>query len=114
MIFISGPVTVLPSDCIQLQTIFTPLTNKWKGKWSKTQNDITSNIDFETAGYKISTSSSKPTVQKIKIEKAKGNGGTYQFALGTFKSNKIDVFVDGIFLFFQFNLPNFDGYSNQV
>lgn len=94
-------MTVLPSDCIQLQTIFTPLTNKWKGKWSKTQNDITSNIHFETPGYKISTSSSKPTVQKTEIEKARGNGGTYQFALGTLKSNKIYVLVDGIpfFLF---------------
>lgn len=80
-----------------------------EGKISKTQNDITSSIDFETPGYEISTSSSKPTVQKIKIEKAKGNGGTYQLALGTLKSNKIDVFVDGIF-FFYFNLTYFDGY----
>lgn len=98
MLFISGPVAVLPSDCIQLQTIYTTVTNKLKGKWSKTQNDITSNIDFGTPGYDISTSSSKPTIQKIKIEKAEGNGGTYQFALGTLKSNKIDVFVDGIIL----------------
>lgn len=95
MIFITGPVVVLPSGKIQFQTIYPPDINSRDGKWFRTKNNDACELQFGAEGYAINTSSSQPKIQTIEIKSAKENEGAYQLSVNHMKSNIINVFVNG-------------------
>lgn len=93
MIFITGPVVVLPSGKIQFQTIYPPDINSTHGKWFRTKSNNVSKLQFGAKGYAINTSSSQPKIQTIEII-AKENEGAYQLSVNHMKSNIIKVLVN--------------------
>lgn len=101
MIFITGPVVVLPSGKIQFQTIYPPDINSAHGKWFRTKNNYVSELQFGAEGYAINTCtlSSQPKIQTIEII-AKENEGIYQLSVNHMKSNIIKVLVNGKLMYF--------------
>lgn len=102
IIFISGPVVVLPYAEIQFQTIYPPSTKSAKGEWLITKNNVSDILQFKDPGYCIETSKTQPTTQTIKIKNPVENGSAFQLSVETTKSNIINVFVDGIFTLHSF------------
>lgn len=99
MIFITGPVVVLPSEKIQFQTIYPPDINSTHGKWFRTKSNNVSELQFVAKGYTIKNSSSQPKIQTIEII-AKENEGAYHLSVNHMKSNIIKVFVNGKLMYF--------------
>lgn len=97
IIFISGPVVVLPYAKIQFQTVYPPSTKSAKGEWLITKNNVSDKLQFGAPGYCIKTSGSQPTIQIIEITNPVENGSAFQLSVETTKSNIINIFVDGIF-----------------
>lgn len=99
MIFITGPVVVLPSGKIQFQTIYPPDINSTDGKWFRTKSNNVSELQFGAEGYAINTLSSQPKIQTIEII-AKENEDAYQLSVNHMKSNEIKVLVNGKLMYF--------------
>lgn len=94
MIFISGPLVVSPSEMINIQAnLFgQKLSN---AKWWKTKDSSPKEIEFDSRKY--FTYQSKK-IQKIEIHNAdKEDSAVYQLSMDGTKSNKINVFVDGMY-----------------
>lgn len=94
MIFISGPVVVLPSEAICLQTIYPQHTNSSNAEWYKTKDNTTTKLQFGAAGCSITTSKCQSIIQRIEMTSTRENEGAFQLSLGTTKSNIIDVRLD--------------------
>lgn len=103
IIFIAGPVVVSPSDTIWLRTIFPTSTQIADEKWFITKKDIIRRIKSTDQGVSLKTSQSQPVFQTLEIKPAVEHGGTFHLSVessgGTLKSNKINVFVDGILFY---------------
>lgn len=96
IIFISGPVVVLPAGKILFRAVKPPNIKITREEWYNTNNNITRKIKSEEGIFL------KPDVSTLEIDNATTeNSGTYQLSvessIGTLKSNTITVFVDGNF-----------------
>lgn len=97
MIFISGPVVVLPSDTIIFHA-FMPNQNFSNMKWWKIKDQ--SNKEVEIGGGKYSVIYEGGNIYRFKIFNAeKEDSAAYQCSADNMKSNTIYVHVDGKFVY---------------
>lgn len=96
MIFISGPVVVLPSETITFH-VFLPNENFSNMKWWKTKDQ--SKGEVETGSGKYSVIKQGDNIYRFEIVNAeKEDGAAYQCTVDNMKSNTINVYVDGKYI----------------
>lgn len=100
--FISGPVVVSPQQKIQFTAILPPKCNPLETRWFKIQNDTYIEIDFNAKDYDRRNITGDIITQSVIIPNAPGNFCEYQLCLEGMKSNKIKVFLEGIYCFLCF------------
>lgn len=96
MIFISGPVVVLPSETITFH-VFLPNENFSNMKWWKMKDQ--SKREVETGSGKYSVIKQGDNIYRFEIVNAeKEDGAAYQCTVDNMKSNTINVYVDGKYI----------------
>lgn len=85
MIFISGPVVVLPSEAICLQTIYPQHTNSSNAEWYKTKDNTTTKLQFGAAGCSITTSKCQSNNPQNRDDKHAGKRRRVSTFLGNYK-----------------------------
>lgn len=99
-ICISGPVMVDISSEIHLQATYPTHIDISRAKWIRKTNNTSTDLESLQGGYKCITSyHNKQNVQRVIIANVQGKG-EYQVCLNNLRSNKINVFVDGMNVYF--------------
>lgn len=97
MIFISGPVVVLPSETITFH-VFLPNEHFSNMKWWKMKDQ--SKREVETGSGKYSVKKQEDNIYRFEIVNAeKEDGAAYQCTVDNMKSNTINVYVDGKYIY---------------